>query len=95
VAATFVDLETNNAVRVVARDDSRLKAKAMFQGDSAGELSGHYKQQLEAYKVMGEAELFTVQRARVKLQPETTGASRWSAGACCAVTAPVKATTSQ
>ena len=70
VAATFVDLETNNAVRVVARDDSRLKAKAMFQGDSAGELSGHYKQQLEAYKVMGEAELFTVQRVRVKLKPE-------------------------
>src|SRR5207253_4813705 len=56
VAATFVDLETSNAVRVVARDDSRLKAKAMFQERSAGGLSGHYQQQLEAYKVMGEAE---------------------------------------
>src|SRR6266480_898551 len=44
VAATFVDLETSNAVRVVARDDSRLKAKAMFQERSAGGLSGHYQQ---------------------------------------------------
>jgi formylmethanofuran dehydrogenase subunit E len=70
VAATFVDLETSNAVRVVARDDSRLKAKTMFQGSAASEPRGHYKQQLEAYKVMGEDELFTVQRVRVQLKPE-------------------------
>ncbi len=65
VAATFVDLETERAVRVAARDDSRDKAKAMFP-----ELSNPSKQQLEAYKVMDDAELFIRRRVRVKLKPE-------------------------
>jgi formylmethanofuran dehydrogenase subunit E len=65
VAATFVDLETNRAVRVVARDDSRAKAKSMFPG-----LSDPSKQQLEAYKVMDDQELFILQPVRVRVQPE-------------------------
>jgi len=70
VAATFLDLETGRAVRVVARDDSRAKAKAMFQDNAAGKSSSPYTQQLEAYKVMGDADLFTVERVRVRLKPE-------------------------
>lgn len=62
VAATFVDLETSHAVRVLARDDSRQKAKAMFP-----EWSDPYHQQFEAYKVMGEDEIFSVRRVRVHL----------------------------
>ena len=65
VAATFVDLETHNAVRIVARDDAREKAKAMY-----GEFEDPYKRQLEAYKVMDDADLFTLHRVRVKLRPE-------------------------
>ena len=65
VAATFVDLESRQAVRIVARDDARQKAKAM-----AGDFSDPYQQQLEAYKVMSDDELFTRQRVRVKLRPE-------------------------
>lgn len=65
VAATFVDLETEKAVRVAARDDSRAKAKAMFP-----ELSNPYRQQLEAYKVMDATDLFIVQEVRIKLKPE-------------------------
>ena len=65
VAATFVDLETNRAVRIVARDDSRVKAKALFP-----ELADPYKQQLEAYKVMDDSDLFILQSVRVKLRPE-------------------------
>ena len=65
VAATFVDLEAGRAVRVVARDDSRAKAKQMFP-----ELANESKQQLEAYKVMADAELFTVDPVRVKLRPQ-------------------------
>jgi formylmethanofuran dehydrogenase subunit E len=65
VAATFVDLETNNAVRVVARDDARHKAKEMF-----GHLQDPHRQQLEAYKVMDDADLFVRRRVRVNLQPE-------------------------
>lgn len=65
VAATFVDLETHRAVRVVARDDSRAKAKDMFP-----ELGDASKQQLEAYKVMRDEDLFLLQPVKVKLQPE-------------------------
>lgn len=65
VAATFVNLETQKAVRVLARDDSRLKAKSMF-----AQLCAPYRQQLEAYKVMDDAELFTVRPVRVILKPE-------------------------
>ena len=57
-----MDLETQRAVRVVARDDSREKARTMFP-----ELAEPHRQQLAAYKVMDDAELFTVQRVRVKL----------------------------
>ncbi|MGH9454681.1 MAG: FmdE family protein [Terriglobia bacterium] len=62
VAATFVDLETGRAARVLARDDSREKAKAMFP-----EWSDPYRQQFEAYKVMAEDEIFAVRRVRVNL----------------------------
>jgi len=65
VAATFVDLETQAAVRVAARDDSRLKARTMFP-----ERGGPYRQQLEAYKVMSDEDLFTVKCVRVKLGPQ-------------------------
>ena len=65
VAATFADLESGKAVRVVARDDSRLKARSEFP-----ELGDPHQQQLAAYKTMGDAELFTVQRVRVKVGPQ-------------------------
>jgi formylmethanofuran dehydrogenase subunit E len=65
VAATFVDLDTRQAVRVAAREESRLRAKAMFP-----EMAGAYRQQLEAYKVMNDQDLFTIQRVRVRLQPQ-------------------------
>jgi len=65
VAATFVDLETGQAVRVAARDDSRLKAKTMFP-----ECGQPYRQQLEAYKVMADQDLFSIESVRVKLRPE-------------------------
>ena len=65
VAATFVDTETQRAVRVVARDDSRAKAKSMFP-----ELAEESKRQLEAYKVMDDAELFLIQPVKVNLKAE-------------------------
>jgi formylmethanofuran dehydrogenase subunit E len=64
VAATFVDMETQRAVRVVARDDSRAKAKGMFP-----ELADELKRQLEAYKVMNDSELFIIQAVKVNLEP--------------------------
>ena len=77
VAATFLDLETGKAVRVAARDDSRLKAKAMFP-----ECGRPHHQQLEAYKVMKDSDLFTVTRVRVKLAPADLPGSPRSRIAC-------------
>ena len=65
LAATFVDLETHRAVRVAARDDARAKARGMFP-----ELADPRQQQLEAYKVMDDADLFAVHWVKVKLKPE-------------------------
>jgi formylmethanofuran dehydrogenase subunit E len=65
VAATFLDLETKRAVRIVARDDARAKAARMFPA-----LGDSHRQQLEAYKVMDEADLFRVEWVEVKFGPE-------------------------
>jgi len=65
VAATFVDMETQHAVRVVAREDSRSKAKSMFP-----ELADESKRQLEAYKVMNDSELFIITPVKVSLKSE-------------------------
>ncbi|HET7841211.1 MAG TPA: FmdE family protein [Terriglobia bacterium] len=79
VAATFVDLESGKAVRVVARDDSRGKAKSMFP-----DLGSPSKQQLAAYKVMDDSELFTVQPVRVKLEPQDLPGRPRSRATCAA-----------
>jgi formylmethanofuran dehydrogenase subunit E len=65
VAATFVDVQTQRAVRIVARDDARQKAKTMF-----GDLADPYQQQMEAYMVMDDSDLFTARKVRVNLRPE-------------------------
>jgi len=71
MAATFLDLETQRAVRVAARDDARERAKAMFP-----ELASPYRQQLQAYKIMPESDLFNVQTVRVKLNRKTSRGRR-------------------
>jgi len=77
VAATFVDIETRRAVRVAARDDSRAKAKTMFP-----ELADAHQQQLQAYKVMDDSELFEVQPVRVNLKDEDLPGGPRSRVAC-------------
>jgi len=65
MAATFVNLATNQAVRIIAREESRALAKEYFP-----EIGNKYQAQLEAYKIMSDDELFSVTEVRVKLQPE-------------------------
>ncbi len=65
MAATYMNLKTGKAVRVVAREDSRDKAKAHFP-----EIENKYAAQLEAYKVMSDEELFDVMDVIVKVAPE-------------------------
>lgn len=65
MAATFMNLKTGKAVRVVAKEDAREKAKKYFP-----EIADKYKAQLEAYKVMSDKELFEVMNVRVSIKPE-------------------------
>jgi formylmethanofuran dehydrogenase subunit E len=65
MAATYMNLITGRAVRIVAREESREKAKEYFPG-----IENKYAGQLEAYKVMADAELFDVMEVAVKVRPE-------------------------
>ena len=65
MAATYVNLKTGKAIRIVAREDSRDKAKGHFP-----EIENKYAAQLEAYKVLADEELFEVMEVSVKLRPE-------------------------
>jgi len=65
MAAAFVNLKTGRAVRVVAKEESREKAKKYFP-----DIDDKYKAQLEAYKVMPDKELFDVMNVKVEIKPE-------------------------
>ena len=65
MASTFVNLKTGLAVRVVAKEESRLKAKEYFPG-----IANKYMAQLEAYKIMPDKELFDLMEVAVKMHPE-------------------------
>ncbi len=65
MAATFVNLETGKAVRITAREESRELAKKYVP-----EVEGKYKQQLEAYRVMPEEELFKIEEVEITIPPE-------------------------
>ncbi len=65
MAATFVNLETDKAVRITAREESRELAKKYVP-----EVEGKYKQQLEAYRVMSENELFKIEQVEITIPKE-------------------------
>jgi formylmethanofuran dehydrogenase subunit E len=65
MAATFLNLKTNKAVRVVAREDSRQNVKDQFPT-----IENKYSAQLEAYKIMSDEDLFEVMPVQVQLRPE-------------------------
>lgn len=64
MAATFVNLKTEKAIRVIAREDSRQKAKEYFP-----EIENKYEAQLQAYKVMPDEELFDTMEVTVHIRP--------------------------
>jgi len=65
MAATFLNLKTGKAARVIAIEESRLTAKNLFPA-----IENKYAAQLEAYKVMSDDELFEVSEVRVEIRPE-------------------------
>jgi formylmethanofuran dehydrogenase subunit E len=65
MAATFMNLETGRAARIVAREEARAKAKEHFP-----EIEDKYQCQLEAYKVMPDEELFYEEEVSVDIPQE-------------------------
>ncbi len=65
MAATFLNLKTGKAVRVIAKEDSRQKAKEYFP-----EIQNKYEAQLKAYKIMSDNDLFNLMEVQVKIKPE-------------------------
>jgi len=65
MAATFVNLETDMSVRVLAKEDSKHKAKNYFP-----DIEDKYKCQLEAYKIMPDEELFEWKEVKVTVPDE-------------------------
>ncbi len=62
MAATFVHLEKEKAVRITALEEAREASKKYCT-----ELEDKYARQLEAYKIMPDAELFKVQWVRLSI----------------------------
>lgn len=62
MAATFVNLETDSAVRVLSTEEARDLAHSY-----APEIAGKYEQQLVAYKRMPDSVLFKVHKVQVAI----------------------------
>ena len=65
VAATFVDLDTGRAVRLAARESSKVLARNMHP-----EIENKNRQQMLAYREMPDDDLFAVQWVKVAVPPE-------------------------
>jgi formylmethanofuran dehydrogenase subunit E len=64
MAATFVDLETNRALRIAARESSKDLARELHP-----ELENKNLQQMAAYRELSDQDLFEEQWVQVRLDP--------------------------
>ncbi|MHB1023657.1 MAG: FmdE family protein [Acidobacteriaceae bacterium] len=65
MAATFIDLQTNRAIRIAAKESSKARAKELYP-----HIEQKNQQQMLAYREMPDAELFDEQWVRVELSPK-------------------------
>ena len=65
VAATFVDLESGKAIRIAAKESSKILARQMHP-----EVESKNQQQMLAYRELTNDDLFNVQWVKVPLPPE-------------------------
>ena len=65
VAATFCDVQADRAVRVIARESSKQRAKELYPA-----ITDRNQQQMRAYREMPDQELFEIEWVRVRLGPE-------------------------
>ena len=64
MAATFVDLVENKAIRIAALESSKDRARELYPS-----IQPKNAQQMHAYRVMKDAELFSIQWVTVPLEP--------------------------
>ncbi len=62
MAATFINLSTGKAIRITCLEKARQKADKY-----APEIEDRYKQQLEAYRLMPEEELFRIENVSIEI----------------------------
>lgn len=65
MAATFVNLKTNKAFRILAKEEAKNRAKQYLP-----EIEDKYECQTEAYKIMPDEELFEWEEVTVRIQEE-------------------------
>lgn len=65
MAATFVDVASGRAIRVVARESSKELARSLHP-----EVENKNQQQMLAYRELSEDDLFAMQEVRVEVAPE-------------------------
>jgi len=65
MAATFIDVTSGKAVRVVAKESSKALARQMHP-----EIENKNQQQMLAYREMSDDDLFSTQWVKVELPPE-------------------------
>ena len=64
MAATFVDLSSGKAIRIVALESSKQKARELYP-----QIENKNQQQMKAYREMDDADLFGEQWVEVELSP--------------------------
>jgi formylmethanofuran dehydrogenase subunit E len=64
MAATFVDLAADKAIRISARESSKALARTMYP-----EVENKNQQQMRAYREMSDSDLFSEQWVRVAIEP--------------------------
>lgn len=65
MAATFCDLEADRAVRLVAMESSKERARELYP-----DIESKNEQQMKAYRELPDAELFEAHWVRVRVPPE-------------------------
>ena len=65
MAATFIDLPSDRAIRIAARESSKELARALHP-----EIDNKNQQQMLAYRELSDADLFTEEWVRVTLPPK-------------------------
>jgi len=84
VAATFCDLQLDRAVRVVARESAKDRARELHP-----EIANKNQQQMRAYREMPDEELFAMQWVRVALAAEDLPGYRAPRPVCAECGEPV------